>query len=984
MAGGAADALTPPPIRRLADDAARAPLSFAQERLWFIARLEQNDSLYSMPGALRLRGAVRPELLAASLREIVRRHATLRTRFVATAGQPVQVIDPAWRPPLPLIDLAGLAPAAAARESERLLAGRQGPPFDLAAGPLLQANLVRVAAGDFLLLVTMHHIVSDGWSIALMLAELTALYSALARGLPPALPELPVQYADFAAWQREWLRGAALDRQLAYWRGQLAGAPPLGLPADRQAAAGQTAFLAAAHAVTVPRPTAAALHTLAARQGASAFMALLASFQALLHRHTGHDDITVGAPVAGRNRPEIEPLIGFFVNTLALRTRLGAGLSFRQLLAEVRTVTLGALQHQDLPFSLLVEALRPDRRQGALPLVEAMFTLQNQPPPRGEVPGVELALVERAAGADLRTQFALVLNLRESGGELAGTLAWNTALFDRPTAARWRGHWLQLLTAAIADSERPLAELPMLSAAERHQLSHEGSDWSARGGAVEAAAAGTPPASGTPAPPGAPALRGVPDSVLQARSKLLDQRAQLSPVKRELLARRLSGALAASGSRPSAGAAPPAAAVPPAAALPPGTEPDLLAEAVLDPAIGPAAAPAGAADPARPGESGLHGAPARVLLTGATGFLGAFLLAELLQRTPANVVCLVRAGGDGEARARLRASLEDLGAWDEASAHRVEALPGDLGRPLLGLTRARFDALAAETAAIYHNGAWVNATYPYAALRAANVLGTQEVLRLAFQGRLKPVHFTSTLSVFFAPEYSRLPIVPEDDALEHPHGAISGYSQTKWVAEKLIAAARRRGLPAAVYRFGRATWHSRTGAWNRSDTLRHVIEICLRLHSVPDVDLALDLAPVDHVAAAIVALSLDSRSAGRAFHLLSPQEVSWRQLTGWLRALGHEISALPFEQWIELARTRSAPEELPHLLRLRGLATQEADPARPQDFTARFDRRNALAGLAGSGLVCPEIGAASLGLFLARCAGTAGAPVEDGRLQGHR
>jgi thioester reductase-like protein len=371
-----------------------------------------------------------------------------------------------------------------------------------------------------------------------------------------------------------------------------------------------------------------------------------------------------------------------------------------------------------------------------------------------------------------------------------------------------------------------------------------------------------------------------------------------------------------------------------------------------------------------------------VLLTGANGFLGSYLVAELLAQTAADVICLVRGAGAEEATARLRQSLAEYGLWNDAAAARVRALPGDLARPLLGLSEARFGALATEIDAIYHNGAWVNVSYPYSALKAANVLGTQEILRLAFRERLKPVSFVSTIGVFFAPEFQTRALVEEDGDLGNPMGVASGeasgYAQSKWVGERLVAEARKRGLPVSIFRFGRAAWHSQSGAWNKNDALRNVLETCLQLGSFPDVEANLDLAPVDYLARAIVALSRQGRSPGRNFHLLSEQEISWRQLVEWLQQLGQPIELLPFADWLNRGKSQGSAAALPHLLRLGGMAMAppaaladpahfaDPDPARPRFLRRTYDTRNVRAGLAGSGIACPEIDAASLQLFLAR------------------
>ncbi len=468
-----------PPIRPV-PRTARLPLSYAQERLWLVDQLARNELPYDIPVALRLCGAVRPEVLSATLAEIVRRHETLRTRFVSVGGRPLQEIAAEWRPELPVIDLRGLAPAVAAPQLQALVTGEQGSPFDLETGRLLRASLLRVGDEDAVLLFTMHHIISDGWSMGLLLRELAAIYPALSRGEASPLPDLPLQYVDFAVWQRGWLQGGVLDEQLGYWTRELAGLTALDLPTDREPRPGRTSP-AGSHPLAVPAELHERVRVLARRQGATPFMVLLTVFQTLLHRLSGQDDVAVGTPIANRNRAEIELLIGFFVNQLVLRGRFGAGLSFSGQLARVLQTTLAAYDHQDLPFALIVEALRPDRRQGAMPLADAMFVLQNHALPQIELPGLELAPLSRSEGADLRAQSLLVMTLVESRGQLHGMLGYDSGLIDRETAARWRGHWLSLLAAAVAAPERRIDELPLLAESERHQVLVE---WGADGEVV--------------------------------------------------------------------------------------------------------------------------------------------------------------------------------------------------------------------------------------------------------------------------------------------------------------------------------------------------------------------------------------------------------------------------------------------------------------------------------------------------------------------
>jgi amino acid adenylation domain-containing protein len=469
----------PPPaaIPRAGGGGEPRPLSFAQQRLWFLAQLEPDSPLYNLPVALRIAGPLDPRVLAATLGEMVRRHEALRTVLAAPEGSPVQVIQPAEAFLLPVVDLSGLPRRE--REAQALtLAGEEaGRPFDLARGPLLRGSLLRLAAGDHAVALTMHHIASDGWSLGILVREVTALYAAFAAGRPSPLPELPVQYSDFAVWQRSWLQGEVLEQEISFWRQELAGLPPLlNLPTDRPRPARQS-FRGSARPVRLPAGLTRRLEALARREGATLFMALLAGFQALLARTSGQDDLAVGSPTAGRNRVELEGLIGFFVNTLVLRGDLSAGRaggpSFRELLGRVRKTSLSASRHQDVPFEKLVEELSPRRSLAHAPLFQVMFVLQNAPVESLEIRDLQM---QRLGGAGTMARFDLTLSLGEHDGELAGRLEYATDLFDAATIDRLIGHYERLLGAAVAGPELEVTELPLLSGAERHQLLLEWSD----------------------------------------------------------------------------------------------------------------------------------------------------------------------------------------------------------------------------------------------------------------------------------------------------------------------------------------------------------------------------------------------------------------------------------------------------------------------------------------------------------------------------
>ncbi len=446
-----------------------APLSFAQQRLWFLDQLTPGSAMYNIPAALRLQGRLDIEALHNALNAVIQRHESLRTVFRVEGDEPVQVIQPELSLPLPVIDLTGAGNTGLDREaSARKLAQAEAQaPFNLAEGPLLRASLVRLAEDEHLLLVNMHHIISDGWSIGVMLGEVARLYASFQQGEPPDLPPLPIQYADFAAWQRRYLQGEPLEAQLAYWRAQLADSPRLlELPTDRPRPAVPSAR-GASHTFNVPRPLADGMAALAQLGGATPFMALLAAFQTLLYRYTGQEDIAVGTPIANRGRAEIEGLIGFFANTLVLRSRLNgeAGrLTFRQLLARVRQTALDAYANQDVPFEMLVEALHPERDLSHTPFFQVMFALQNTPSAPARLPDLTLSQVQLHSGT---TTFDMTLVMGETPDGLAGAIEYDTDLFDAVTIERLAGHFVTLLAGIVADPDVPIARLPLMSEAER-------------------------------------------------------------------------------------------------------------------------------------------------------------------------------------------------------------------------------------------------------------------------------------------------------------------------------------------------------------------------------------------------------------------------------------------------------------------------------------------------------------------------------------
>ncbi|REG14281.1 non-ribosomal peptide synthase protein (TIGR01720 family)/amino acid adenylation domain-containing protein/natural product biosynthesis luciferase-like monooxygenase protein, partial [Archangium gephyra] len=443
------------------------PVSFAQRRMWILDQLHPLHADYNVFFALRMEGALQVDVLRRSLSEVVRRHEALRTVFRSGLEGLVQIILPESTLSLGEVDLSTLPDSA--REAEVLQRAEQEAqrPFDLATGPLFRGELLRLSSSEHVLLLNMHHIVSDGWSIGVLVREVAALYEAFAQGRPSPLPELPVQYADYASWQRQWLQGEVLDTQLHWWRQQLAGAPhALELPTDKPRPSVQS-FRGARVPLKLSKDLSERLVQLCQREGVTPFMALLASFQLLLSRYSNQDDISVGSPIAGRRHAEHEGLIGFFVNTLVLRARFAGAISFRELLHQVRETTLGAFAHQDVPFEKLVEELQPQRDLSRSPLFQVIFALQNAPMPEMALPGLSLRPLE-VENRVTKCDASIILSSSPEGFD--GVFEYATDLFEHATAARMMGHFQVLLEAALSRPEAPLSELTLSSESERQQV----------------------------------------------------------------------------------------------------------------------------------------------------------------------------------------------------------------------------------------------------------------------------------------------------------------------------------------------------------------------------------------------------------------------------------------------------------------------------------------------------------------------------------
>ena len=1439
------------------------PLSFTQQRQWFLHQLDPDSSLYTLSGGVRLSGPLQIGALEQSLQEVVRRHEILRTTFAMKGERLVQLISPTGTLPLNVVDLREQPASTQEAEIMRLAAREQRRSFDLSHGPLLYATLLRLAEDEHVFFLTGHHSIFDGWSVEILLRELAVCYTAFHAGTPLHLPELPVQYADFAFWQRSLLEGERLERLLAYWKLRLAHLPMLTMPADHPHPSERT-FHAATVPIRLSAEQTAALKNLSRGEGVTVFMILLAAFQAALARYSGQDDIVVGSPIAGRNRTELEHLIGCFINTLVLRTDVSGNPTFAELLRRVRDTSLGAYAHQDLPFERLIEALQPERDLRRNPLFQVFFAFQNIPEQRVNLPALSAAFLEQKSE---QTLFDLDLTLWEDSGGISGAFKYNTALFEPETITRLHGYFLTLLAAMAADPAQRIGDIPLLSEEEKlrllaawnatrtaypvqkrfheyvaqqarstpdaiavsddvEQVSYRELDRRADRLAAHLARYGVKPERPVgvytersvqwavavlaifkvggvylPLDPRHPQARlrsilahsachlilttqelessvigllqtdempilgletlsqdepqedwqpisypaaqlayviytsgstGKPkgvmvehrgmlnhlyakidalklaagDIVAQTASQcfdislwqllaawlvggqariynddvamnperlaqglaedsisivevvpsllqgmiavqemrgekkvmldrlrwmiptgealsaelcerwlhlypsipllnaygptecsddvthyviseptgvdavgqmapigkpvgnlrvyVLDRQQQLQPVGvrgeifiggagvgrgylhdpartaeqflpdpwsetggerlyrtgdtgryradgtleflgridqqvkirgyrielgeveqvlraqagvkeaavvvREGAAQRLVGYVVAQegsqlsmeGLRKALSQLLPEYMVPPvivqlhnmpltpngkldrralsdpaeqqagkdyvaprtpleaqlaalwadvlklprvglyenffevgghslltvpllarvqetwqvtlplrsifefptvdqlAAAIEKlliasqddaQTEPEAQGmawyeDAVLDPTIVPQAE----------GYRLLATEPAAIFLTNSTGFLGTFLLADLLQNTSAQIYCLVRCQNDDDSMRRIKNALEAVYLWRPAFAGRIISVRGDLAQPRLGVASAVYEHLAATIDTIYHTAALVSQVLPYEELRAVNVLGTQEVLRLAASGKVKSLHHISTLGVLSAGDDAGC-LLEQESLDSHRDSMLTGYNQSKWVAEKLVTLARERGLPVAIYRPGRLTGHSQTGAWQTQDLLCRQIKGCIQLGSIPSaiLDETLSITPVDYASQAIVALSLQETSVGQVFHLCNPRNIVVDDLVDWINSFGYSLKKVPYAYWraeLQRAVEQSTDNALAPFLTIYPEQVQ-ADQPRAATARVMFDDQHTRAGLAGTSITCP-------------------------------
>src|SRR5215203_3384047 len=442
------------------------PLSFSQQRLWFVSQVDPDTPLYNVPEAIELKGQLNLVALEQSLNEIIRRHDALRTVFTVVNRQPVQICTPSRNLTLKIVDLSHLPVTERETSARRILEAEARRPFDVSNDLLLRATLLRLDGEHHRALLTLHHIVADGWSMGILIRETAGLYQAFAGGEISPLPDLSIQYTDFTQWQRERMQGAQLDSQLEYWKQQLTGASPLQFPSDRPRSA-QTTLNGARLNFTIPRALSDAVKCLSDREGATLFMTLLAAFKVLLYRYTQQDDIVVGTAIANRHHGETEDLIGFFLNMLVLRTKVSGTLTFRELLQRVREVALGAYEHQDLPFDKLVEELQPERQLNRNPIFQVVFAVHSGLAPTLKLAGLN---VRQLPATSKTSKYDLSLEFVETDDGLEGFLEYSTELFDAATITRLKSHYEALLQTIVNNPEQSIARLQLLPKQEQSGL----------------------------------------------------------------------------------------------------------------------------------------------------------------------------------------------------------------------------------------------------------------------------------------------------------------------------------------------------------------------------------------------------------------------------------------------------------------------------------------------------------------------------------
>ncbi|MEH1787178.1 MAG: amino acid adenylation domain-containing protein [Nostoc sp.] len=791
------------PIQSIGRDG-NLPLSFGQERLWFLNELVPNHAFYNVSEAFRLRGVLNSTILEQSLNEIINRHEILRTTYSSLKGQPIQVIHSTFPIKLLVVNLQGLSPDDQESQIRQIILEEAQRPFDLVQGPLLRTTLLQLSSEEHIFLLNLHHILCDDWSLSVLFEELSTLYPAFSTGNPSPLSDLAIQYADFAAWQRQWLQGEILDNQLAYWQQHLSGSLPiLELPTDYPRPL-EPRYQGSRQSVLISKSLTDALNVLSRQEGAT------------LQSIVSNPDQTISNL----------PLLTFPGDRQTQRIYNGN--------IDIRSLPEPEMDRSDLQAAFVAPRT---------PIEEQMAEIWSR----------VLAIAE--------------VGIHDNFFELGGNslLASQLIFFVRETFQ---------------------VDLPLKSLFEK--------------------------------------------STIEALAQVIER------VRRGDGVSTLTSAI------------------------------DLKSEIVLDPAIDAQGRTAAQINELR-----------HVFLTGATGFLGAFLIDELLHQTQAKIYCLVRSTNEHEGLKKIQQNLEKYSLHHPNFSSHVIAIPGDLEQPYLGLPSKQFEKLALQIDAIYHSAAQVNFAKPYSAIKASNVLGTQEVLRLAGLGKIKPMHYISTIAVFGAiSHFTGLKVVYEDDDIELSKDYVAldlGYSQTKWVAENLVWVAKSRGIPVSIFRTGFLMGHSGTGVAHTKDAyVPRVIKGCIQLGSYPElIDQKEELIPVDYAARAIVHLSKKQESLGKAFHIVPPpdQNIPIIELFEFICSYGYQLKKLPYTQWKDelIASFRYSQENALHPLLPMMSEKVYQDSLTIMELyqnTVDYDYQNTLNGLADSTILCPSMDVKLLDKYL--------------------
>lgn len=934
------------------------PLSLAQQRLWLIDQVHGGSVAYNNVLALRLSGPVNAVALVAALTLISERHEALRTRFPSSLAEPRQLIDPPGPLQVRQEDLSGFPAQDRDKRASQILAQEQLRPYDLAQGPLTRYLLIRLDAAAHVLAVSMHHIICDAGSFDVICGELARFYPALAAGQEVAAEPLPLQYADYALWQRAMAESGRWDSQLRFWREQLAGASTaLRLPADHARPASPAEFddRSATHAFSLGADLTSRVLRLCNDVGATPFMALFTVFCLLLCRYQAPQchDVVVGVPFEGRFDRRLRDLVGMFINTLAVRIRCPSGQTVRELLISTRDVLLESYGNADVPFDWVVRELRPDRDLRHNPLFQVTFQLQHadsKPIRIGDLAGTWFPPAAQPAKFDL--SFNMVL----AGGDMRCEITYAATLFEERTIALLADEYRNLISAVTADPGLRVGLLmPQREAAT--------------------GTAGPTPTDPAPAPPSVPARQpatameallagifadtlGLPgigpdDSFFALGGHSLLAIKLMRRVSKET---GLKIPVHAVFSRPSvAGLAGLLAGQEDRARMDMSADLSFVADAVLDPAIRPPAAGYQPGPPLR-----------NVLLTGSTGLLGCHVLAQVLRRSDARVWCLVRAADEAGGLARIQAALTYHRLWADEWRPRIAPVCADLAAPRLKLAGRAFDELAELIDVVYHVGAHVNLIDPYDRASAVNVAGTQEILRLAARHHAKPVHYVSTLStVAGGPDDPE--VLPEDWHSDPARLVPNGYLRSKWVAEQLVRIAQSRGMPTIIYRPTRICGDSRSGAMSHSDALWHYVRACVELEAMPvATGPAVNLVPVDFAAAAFTHLALTAEPHGQAYSLSAPHDSSLAEILGHVRDGGYPMREVTELRWTELLgaateqRLADAGSSVHAVALLDSVAAPPGEAATPK----RVSRDNLERDLAGSGIACPPVDREVIGRYL--------------------